>query len=86
LTADWLHVPSKFSLSGVSNEAESIFCNEKLDDDEIGLLQDLDVQKALKKLVNMRNGASPKDGSPFRRSNIITRNTLIAVAQKISKN
>jgi hypothetical protein len=86
LTADWLHVPSKFSLPGVSNETGSIFCNEKLGDDEIDLLQDLDVQKALKKLVNMRNGASPKDGSPFRRSNIITRDTLIAIGQKISKN
>jgi hypothetical protein len=34
----------------------------------------------------MKNGASPKYGSPFRRSNVITRDILIAVAQKISKN
>jgi hypothetical protein len=86
LTADWLHVPSNFSIPRVSNENESVFCNETLDDDEIDLLQDVDVQKALKKLVNMKNGGSPKYGSPFRRSNMITRDTLIAVALKISKN
>jgi hypothetical protein len=86
LTADWLHVPSNLSIPGVSNENESVLCNETLDDDEIDLLQDVDVQKALKKLVNMKNGASPKYGSQFRRSNVITRDTLIAVAQKISKN